>query len=464
LISFLRSQTYSFRKEAGITLKIGIPVILAQLLQMSMNFVDTVMAGSLSAEALAAIAVGGAVFIPIIMLAAGILMAITPIIAQLVGARNLEEIGVNVRQGLWLSQMLAVPMFFAIRNLGFIMELLDVAPSIVPVALGYLNAISWTVFPLFGYMALRFFNEGMSVTRPAMYFALIGVMVNIPANYILMYGKFGMPKLGAIGLGYASSLVGLVMFLGMLVFTVKHKPYQRFEIFSSIRKPEWKYVKEIMRVGVPIGLSSTMEVTMFALVSLLMGSLSATAVAGHQVAINFSAMTFMVPFGLSTAITTRVGNAMGRGLIDEARRRGFTGILLSTLFMSGTALVMFTVPEAITAIYTQDEAVREVAVSLLYMAAIFQISDGLQVSGYGALRGLKDTKIPMYVNLIAYWGVGLPLGYYLGIIRQVGPQGLWMGLIAGLTVAAVLHNTRFFMQTKNKVASPATERHKFVEK
>lgn len=448
MVSLLKSQKKGLNKEAFLTLKLGLPVIAAQLLQMSMNFVDTVMAGNLSAQALAAVAVGGAIFIPFIMLAAGIMMAVTPIVAQLFGARNFKEIGINARQGLWLSQLLAIPVFFAIRNLGIVMELLDVTPEIIPVALGYLNALSWGIFPLCAYMALRFFNEGMSVTRPSMYFALIGVLVNIPANYILMYGKLGFPQLGATGCGYASSLVGLVMFSGMLIFTMNHRPYQRFEIFSSFRKPEWYYLKEILRVGIPIGLSAAMEVTMFAIVSLLMGSLSTVAVAGHQVAINFSAMTFMVPFGLSTAITTRVGNAMGKGSIHEARHRGFVGIALATLFMTITAIIMFTIPDIITSMYTQNIDVQEVAVSLLYMAAIFQISDGLQVSSYGALRGLKDTKIPMYVNLVAYWMVGLPLGYYLGIIEDFGPQGLWMGLIAGLTVAAILHNTRFFAMTK----------------
>lgn len=430
------------------TLKIGLPVIIAQLLQMSMNFVDTVMAGNLSAQDLAGVAVGGAVFFPFMMLAAGILMALTPIVAQLVGGRNFSEIGANVRQGLWLSLMLAVPIFFLIRNLEVVLHLLDVTPSIIPLAQGYLDAISWGVFGVSGYMALRFFNEGMSVTRPAMYFALIGVFVNIPANYILMYGKFGIPELGAVGCGYASAIVGYVMFGGILIFTMKHPPYRRFDIFSSIRMPEWSYLKEILQIGVPIGLSSTMEVSMFALVSLLMGSLSAIAVAGHQVAINFAAITFMVPFGLSTAITTRVGNAIGKGSMTEARRQGYVGITLATFFMCITALVMYLFPDIITSMYTQEAEVQSVAIGLIYMAAIFQISDGLQVSGYGALRGLKDTTVPMIVNFIAYWMVGLPLGYYLGITRGIGPQGLWMGLIAGLTIAAILHNSRFYLLTK----------------
>nr|WP_286670534.1 MATE family efflux transporter [Fodinibius salsisoli] len=424
------------------------PVIIAQLLQMSMNFVDTVMAGNLSAQDLAAVAVGGAIFMPFMMLAAGILMAVTPVIAQLIGARKFREVGINVRQVLWLSQMLAIPIFFLIRNLEFAMVFLDVEPAIIPIAQGYLNAISWGVFAVAGYMALRFFNEGLSATRPGMYFALLGVFVNIAGNYILMYGKFGLPELGARGCGYASAIVGVVMFVGMLLFTYNYESYQRFNIFDSFRKPNWPYLKELLQVGVPIGLSSTMEVSMFALVSLLMGSIGTIAVAGHQVAINFSAMTFMVPFGLSTAITTRVGNAIGKGSIYEARRRGYVGIGLATLFMCVTAMIMYLFPDLITSIYTQNADVQEVAISLLYMAAIFQISDGLQVSGYGALRGLKDTTLPMAVNFVAYWLVGLPLGYYLGLVRGIGPQGLWMGLIAGLTIAAILHNIRFYKLTR----------------
>lgn len=430
-------------------LKIGLPVIIAQLLQMSMNFVDTVMAGNLSAEALAAVAVGGAIFMPLIMLVAGILMALTPTVAQLVGARDFTSIGINARQGLWLSQMLAIPLFFLMRNIGIVMTWLDVTPNIIPIALSYLDALSWGVFPLSAYMSLRFFNEGLSVTRPGMYFAAIGVVINIGANYVLMYGTLGFPELGATGCGYASAIVAGVMFVCMLAFTYIHEPYQRFEIFSNFRPPEWPYLKEILHIGVPIGLSSTMEVTMFAVVSLLMGSLSTVAVAGHQIAINFSAMTFMVPFGLSTAITTRVSNAIGRRNMHEARLRGLIGVALAVGFMCGTAILMVSVPDLITRIYTDNEAVQNVAISLLYMAAIFQISDGLQVSGYGALRGLKDTKIPMIVNLIAYWVIGLPLGYYLGITQDIGPQGLWMGLIAGLSVAALLHNLRFWWMTES---------------
>ncbi|MDX1667344.1 MAG: MATE family efflux transporter [Saprospiraceae bacterium] len=443
-----KNNNRTLREEAYKTLRIGIPVIVAQLLQMAMNFVDTVMAGNLSALDLAAIAVGGAIYIPFILMGGGVVMAITPIVAQLFGARNLKDIGRNVIQGLWLSQMLAVPIFFIIRNLGIVMELMEVEPRIVPLALGYLDAISWGIFPMFAYMSLRFFNEGLSVTRPGMYIALIGVLFNIPGNYVLMYGALGFPRMGAVGCGYASALVALVMFVCMLAFTSTFQPYNRFKLFHSFRMPEWPYLKEVLSIGIPIGVSSGMEVTMFAIVSLLMGSLGTNAVAGHQVALNFAALAFMVPLGLSTAITTRVGNAVGAGSLREARKRGFLGIGMSVAFMSVTALVMYLFPEWIAGIYTDDPEVIEVAAGLLLMAAIFQVSDGLQVSGFGALKGLKETKIPMYVNLVSYWGLGLPLGYFLGIVYSLGPQGLWIGLIAGLSLAGLLHNARFHVLTR----------------
>jgi len=436
------------RQELSSLLRIGVPVIITQLLQMSMSFVDTVMAGRLSPEDLAAVAVGSSTLMPFVVLCLGCMMAVTPIVAQNVGGRNFELIGKNARQVLWLSLILAIPSFFLLRNLDFILVLIGITDEIIPIASGYLKAIAWGIFPAFAFGALRYFSEGLSVTRPAMFIAVIGLLVNIPANYVLMFGKMGFPQLGAVGTGYASAIVFTVMFIAMLWFTMKFDAYKRFDIFGKFRWPEKKYLKELLSIGVPIGISSTMEVTMFAVVSLLVGTISTVAVAGHQVAINFAAMTFMIPFGLSVAISARVGQSIGRNRPDEARFRGFVGVATASFIMTFTATIMFLFPEYISAIYTDDQNVTNMAVQLLFMAAIFQISDGLQVSGFGALRGIKDTKVPMYVNLVAYWVIGIPLAYYLGFIAEYGPQGLWGGLIAGLTVAGILHNIRFYRKTK----------------
>lgn len=444
-----RSYRQLIRKEISTLMNIGFPVIIAQLLQMSMSFVDTVMAGRLSPEDLAAVAVGTSMLIPFVVLCLGSMMGVTPIVAQNIGGRRLSVIGKNARQVLWLSQILALPSFFILRNLDILFVWIGVTEEVVPIAIGYLKAISWGIFPLYAYGGLRNFNEGLSVTRPAMFVALLGTLVNIPANYVLMFGKLGFPELGAVGTGYASSIVYTVMFIAMFAFTYSYKSYQRFEIFSRFRLPEKKYLSELLRIGVPIGISSTMEVSMFACVSLLISTLSAVAVAGHQVALNFAAMMFMIPFGLSVAITARVGNSIGRRRPDEARFRGYVGVGVCSCVMIVTAILIFLFPDTIASIYTDDNAVKAVAVELLFYAAVFQLSDGLQVAGFGALRGLKDTKVPMFVNLFAYWVIGITVAYYLGFISDYGAPGLWIGLITGLTVAGILHNLRFYLRTKS---------------
>lgn len=443
------SQKYreKIKIEASTLMRIGFPVILAQLLQMSMSFVDTVMAGRLSPEDLAAVAVGSSILLPFIVLCMGCMMAVTPIIAQNVGARELTQIGKNARQVLWLSQILALPSFFILRNLEVLLVFIGVTDDIIPISVGYLDAISWGIFPLYAYTALRYVSEGLSVTRPAMYVALIGLLVNIPANYVLMFGKLGFPQLGAVGTGYASSIVFFVMFVAMFLFTFRFEPYQRFEIFKRFRLPEKKYLKELLGIGIPIGISSTMEVTMFAAVSLMASTISTLAIAAHQIAINFAAMLFMIPFGLSVAISARVGNSIGRKRPDEAQFRGFVGVGVCCCVMAVTATTIFLFPRQIAFIYTDDIAVIDLAVQLLFMAAIFQLSDGLQVAGFGALRGLKDTKVPMIVNLIAYWVFGIPVAWYLGFQLGYGAPGLWIGLIAGLTIAGILHNVRFYKKT-----------------
>ena len=449
----LKDHAYRLRikEELKLLLQIGIPVIIGNLLQTSMSVVDTIMAGNLSPVDLAAVAVGSSIFMPIFILGAGILMAVSPIVAQHFGAGNQKQIGKTTRQSLWLAVMISIPAIFVLRNMEFVLELMSVEPEIIPLTLGYLDAISWGILPLCLYIALRQFNEGISVTKPAMYISLLGLCFNILGNYTLMYGKFGFPRLGAVGTGYASSIVMTVMFIALIVYTYRKEAYKEFEIFKNLKLPDKKYISELLKVGVPIGISMCMEVTMFAVVTLLMGSLGTYAVAGHQIAINFASITFMIAFGLSAAITVRVGQVMGRSGIKDARFSGFAGVGLAAVFMSITAMLMFIFPGFVSGLYTDDPELKQIAIQLIYMAAIFQLSDGLQVSGLGALRGLKDTKIPMYVNLVAYWIVGLPLGYMLGIQFEMGPQGLWIGLIAGLTVAGILHNVRFNKLTKKMI-------------
>ena len=444
----MKNHLPDIQKESSLLLKIGLPIVGTQLLNMGLNVTDTIMAGQLSAADLAGVAVGNALYLPVTLFGMATLIAINPVVSQYLGARKFFEIGKSARQMLWLILFLTIPAFFVIRNLDILMHLTGVDPEIIPLAEGYLKAVSWGVGGYFTYSGFRFFSEGLAITRPAMFISFAMLLLNIPADYILMYGKFGIPAMGAIGTGYATTVVQIIAGTAMLLFTARFRPYRRFNIFTKTRGPEWKYIKELLRVGLPNGASSTMEVLLFASVSVLMGTLSVTASAAHQVAINIAATVFMIPFGLSMAISQRVGMAIGQGSMENARFRGFLGTGVCVLIMTVTAFLIFTFPKTIVGIYTDDPEVINLAVSLVFMAGLFQISDGLQVGGFGALRGLKDTRFPMVVNFFSYWMVGFSAGYVLGIHLDYGPRGLWIGLIAGLTVAAVLHNLRFHLLTR----------------
>jgi MATE family multidrug resistance protein len=445
----MKDSRNDIKKEARKLLAIGSPIIATQLLSMGLSFIDTVMAGNLSALDLAAVAVGNAIYMPVAIFCMATLIAINPVVSQLLGARKFEEIGKNARQMFWLILMLAIPCFFIVRNLDLVMNLVGVTPEIIPIAGGYLKAISWGVLPLLTYAGVRYFSEGLSVTKPAMYIAAVSVVLNIGFNYVLMYGKLGFPRLGAIGTGYSTSIIYFLGSVAFVAFTASFKPFKRFNIFERTKGPEWDYIGELVKVGVPNGVSSSMEILLFATVSLLMGTMSVNIAAAHQIAINVASAMFMIPFGLSIAISQRVGFSIGQGSMENARFRGHVGIVICAGIMTLSALLLFIAPKFIIGIYTDDPEVAGIAVSLLFLAAIFQISDGLQVGSFGALRGLKDTRVPMIVNFISYWLIGFPTGYLLGIHLSYGPQGLWVGLIGGLTVAAFLHNFRFHRLTRS---------------
>lgn len=440
----------SVQKEAGALGKIGGPIVGTQLLGMGLNVTDTIMAGQLSAADLAGVAVGNALYLPVIMFGIGTLVAINPVVSHHLGAKRFDEIGKSARQMLWLVALIAIPSFFLVRWLHQLMPVVGVDPKIIPLATDYMLAASWGIPAYFLFSGFRYFSEGLAYTRPAMLVALGMLVVNIPADYIFMYGAFGLPQLGAEGTGYATSLVQWAGGLSMLIFTAKFKTYRRFKIFVRTKGPDWDRIAELLKIGLPNAMSTTMEVLLFAAVSILMGTLSVQASAAHQVAINIAATVFMIPLGLSLAISQRVGVSMGKGLLQEARFRGFTGTVVCTGVTSITALLLFSFPKTIVSVYTQDVGVTDLAVNLIFFAAVFQLSDGLQVGGFGALRGLKDTRMPMVFNLISYWFIGFSVGYYLSFIGEYGPEGLWIGLIAGLTTAAILHNARFHLLTRNK--------------
>jgi MATE family multidrug resistance protein len=304
------------------------------------------------------------------------------------------------------------------------------------------------------YLTLRCLSEGLGATRPTLYFALLGLPVTVVANRALMYGELGLPALGAVGCGWATALVWWAECLGIVVYVGLNRRYRDLELFGRLDRPRWRPIAEILGVGLPIGVSIFVEGSLFAAVALVIGSLGTEVVAGHQVALNFAAITFMVPLGLAMAVTVRVGNAAGRRDPAGVRFAALVGVGMGMLWQVAGAAVMLAFPRQVAAIYTDDPRVIAVAVELLFLAAVFQLSDGLQVGSAGALRGIKDTRVPMAITVVAYWLVGLPCGYWLAFGRRMGAAGMWIGLIAGLTLAAVLLVLRFVRVTRPAAAAP----------
>lgn len=438
-------------KEVIAILKLGGPLIGAQLAQISINFVDTVMAGRLNANALAAVAIGTNALFFVTAVSLGLLLSVSPSVAQLFGAGKYQEIGTCVRQGLWLSLGAALAGMVALRAIEPLLAWIGVVPEILPTTIGFLRAISWGLPAWCIFQVLRSFNEGVSMTRPILFGSLLGLFGCIVGDYIFMYGKLGLPRMGAVGCGIASAIVFWLMALYLAAYTYLKPAYRQYQVFERFEWPRPKEITALLRLGMPIAVSLFMEISLFAGVALLIGSLGTIAAAGHQIALNVASVTFMVPLGLAMALTVRVGQAIGRGDPEAARFSGSVGILMSAGFMSCSAFVLSTLPGFIAGIYTNDADVKNMAVTLLLMAAIFQIFDGLQVSGSGALRGLKDTKIPMFITAFAYWGIGMPLGYFLAITRGGGPKGFWIGFICGLIVAAILLNSRFQLSTRRLI-------------
>ena len=457
IIAFVTSITKSHDHPAEVrrTLELATPVILGQVAIFSMNFVDTVMSGRLPQKeiALAALGIGGAVWSALMLFTIGVLTAIQPSVAQLDGAGRKKEAGALGRQAFWIAALLALPFWLACFFSESILQMFRIDPVIIPVAVDYLRAISWGAPGLCLVFLLRFFSEGSGHTRPTMMYGVVGAVLNVPLNYVLMFGHLGLPALGTAGCGYATSIVIWLQFMLLLVYMNRQRHFRPFELFSRFEAPRRAEIAALLYLGLPIAVAISIEGSLFVAAALLIGRLGPLPSAGHLIAINFSALVFMIPLGMASAVTIRVGNALGRQDPAAARYAGIVGFVLVGALQCLNMLVMFSFPSLIVGIYTNEEAVAAVATSLLFYAAVFQLPDGLQVCAAGALRGLKDTRVPMFYSLVAYWIVGMSLGYYLTFEVGLGPAGMWIGMIAGLTVGAILLTGRFLRCTARLIHS-----------
>lgn len=452
------------RRETRPLLALTLPICGAQLAQAGMSVADVMMTGRLSATDLAAVSVGSSLWMPLMLFMTGTLMGLTPIVAQLMGGRRLTEIRPNVHQALWVALALGVVaaalLWFAVQP---IFVLMAVPEEVARRSTAYLAAVALGMPGAALFQALRAFSDGMNHTRPSLWISLIGLAVNIPSNYVLIHGGDGLtalfgdwlpiwvqalPALGAFGCGIATALSLWIMCLAMALYTRRARVYREVSLWHLPSLPRLKVIGELLYVGLPIGVAIFVEVTLFTVIALLIASLGEITVAAHQIALNYTSILFMLPLSLSMALTVRVGNTLGQQRPGHARQVAAFGIASSVLVaMLNCALLWFTA-ESVIGLYTLDAAVQRLALSLVLLAMIFQLSDSLQVNLAGALRGYRDTRIIMLITLASYWLVGLAGGHWLGtrglfgVIEPMGVHGYWIGLIGGLTVATVLLGER----------------------
>ena len=429
------------------------PIILTQLSQMGMGVVDAIMAGRVSAVDLAGIALGGNFYWPAMLLLSGIAMSVAPMVSQMHGAGREEEAGEVVRQALWIALGGGLLLIGAMQFGEAAYRLIGVDPAAIPVAAGYLSAMSFGLVPVLGYFVLRNLCDGMSWTTPAMVVALSGLALKVPLNYLFVYGGLGIPAMGGVGCGVSGAIVMWCEFLAMAGI-VRYSRVRRAGTFARISAPDFAVIWRLLRLGLPIGVTIFFEVAIFSVVTLLIGRLGVEAVASHQVASNVGGITFMVPLALGMAATIRVGYNVGANDYPGARRSAFVAVGTSAVFAVLAASLLLAFRHEIVGAYTTDPAVIEIAAGLLLFVALYQLVDDTQVTAMGALRGYKDVRAPMFTALVAYWVIALPVGAVLGfgLFGTVawGVEGFWVGLVVGLAVASVVLLARLGWLSRNE--------------
>lgn len=442
----------AFRAELrALNLLLG-PILLTQLSQAAFGFVDTVMAGQVSPLDLAAVALGASLWLPMVLLVSGILMATTPLVAAAWGRHDLAAVPATVHQALWLALFIGVAGALLLHHVTPVFTWLDTPAHLRDMTRRFLAAISLGLPAIAAFSVLRCYCEAMAKPLPVTLISLVGLTLNIPLNYIFIHGKFGLPALGGVGCGWASAISLWAMLLMLAVYVLRAEIFASTRLLQERSRPHWASIKTFLKLGLPIGIAIFFEVSVFAIVAILISPLGELQVAGHQIALSVTSLLFMFPLSLAFAMTIRVGHAYGRQDLAAIRMTRRTGLVTLTLFACVSATFIVLTRYWLADLYTDDAQVIHLAADLLLFAAAYQIVDAWQVGAAGCLRGLQDTKGPMVLTMISYWIVALPLGYVLGLTylagERYGPYGFWTGLVAGLAVAAVLLNGRLRTQLR----------------
>lgn len=421
------------------------PILVTQLAQAGYGFVDTIMAGQVSPLDLAAVAIGAGLWLPVFLLISGTVMATTPMVAAAYGGGRHADVPRIAHQAFWTGLICGVLGGLTLRFIPLLFDHLHVPAHLQGPTRLYLEGIAWGMPAVALFCVLRFYSEALGHTRPVMVISVIGVLLNIPANYVFIHGMFGLPAMGGAGCGWATAVV-MIALTGLLLAWVMLSPrYAQHRLFKESLRTDWPRIRHIFALGLPIGIAIFFEVSVFSLVALLVSPLGEQVVAAHQVSMSVTSLLFMLPLSLAIAMTIRTGQAFGRHDWSGIRRVRRTGLAATTLIACLSALGITVFRDDITRFYTTDTHVQGIAATLLLYAAAYQVFDALQVGAAGCLRGVQDTRNPMVLTLIAYWVIAMPVGYSLGMTdywtaQPLGAAGFWTGLVAGLGAACVLLN------------------------
>jgi multidrug resistance protein, MATE family len=444
------SQWQRLKQESRVSFKLGLPIALGQLASMAMTIVDTLLAGQHGSITLAAVALGSAIWSLAMLICIGLMMAIPPTVSQLNGAGKRAEIGPIWRQALWLAVIVGLILFVFMRWSPQLLVLMQIEETVRIPAAEFLHAVSWGAPGLALFFASRYLSEGLSWTQPTLVFGVAALILLVPVGYVLLFGFGPIPEMGAAGLGYATALIMWLEFLAFALYLHKSKHFSDLRLLTHFEWPKLSAIKQLLVLGVPMGIAIFMEGSLFVATALFIGRLGAVDVAAHQIALNVASASFMIPLGIALATTVRVGHAVGARDYAAVRWAMKAGLFLVLITQTLSAILLIFAGHWISTLYTDDAAIATLASTLMVYAALFQYPDGIQALSGGALRGLKDTKIPMFITVFAYWAVGLSAGIYLGIDQGLRAPGFWLGLTIGLSVAAVLLFSRFW-QTVNRL-------------
>ena len=427
-------------------LRLAVPVVIIQVGMMAMGVVDTVMVGHISAQALAAVALGNLYFFTLAVFAQGTLMVLDPVVAQAVGARDEPAIARAVQRGVIIAVVLSIPAIILLASASPVFTLLKQPSEVIPLASAYAVRSAPGAFPFLLFVVFRQSLQSMGRTAPIVG-AIVGAnLVNGALNWVLIFGHLGFPAMGVVGSAWATTIARLLLVLGLWAAAWR----QLNPLLLPLRPGIWQVepLRRMFRLGIPIGAQHVLEFGAFALVALMMGWMGTREMAGHQVAINLAALTFMVPLGVGDAASVLVGQAVGRGDPKGTRGAARAAFVCGVTFMAVTGTIFLSVPEQLARLYSQDLEVIAVAAMLIPIAGVFQVFDGIQVVAGGVLRGLGDTRAPMIANLLGYWVVGIPVSIYLGFEKGLGPAGLWWGLVLGLGLVG----SSLLLRVRNRVA------------